>query len=124
MDNETMVAVTLKPCPFCGSSNIDATGWASTDAKGPACDDCGASAGQVSQSHADNIAAWNHRHQSGRTGAGEALATVNAILEAAPELNPSNYDHDQVCELNAAMVEACLFSRAALSQSTAGEDGA
>lgn len=56
------------------------------------------------------------RHQYGRTGAGEALATVNAILEAAPELNPSNYDHDQVCELNAAMVEAYLFSRAILAQ--------
>lgn len=75
--------------------------------------------------HPDGDILARHRIQSeGRTGAGEALATVNAILEAAPELNPSNYDHDQVCELSAAMVEACLFSRAALSQSTAGEDGA
>lgn len=39
----------------------------------------------------------------------EALEELRGILEDAPELNPSNYDHDQVCELNAKMVEAYLF---------------
>ena len=39
----------------------------------------------------------------------EERATVLGILEDAPELNPSNYDHDQVCELNSKMVEAYLF---------------
>lgn len=28
------------------------------------------------------------------------------ILYNAPELNPSNYTHDQVCELNTATIEA------------------
>lgn len=51
----------LLPCPFCGSSNIDAEGWASVTAKGPACDNCGASAGIVSDDHSVNIAAWNNR---------------------------------------------------------------
>lgn len=45
----------------------------------------------------------------------EALRELSDILENAPELNPSNYDHEQVCELNAKMVEACLFARAALA---------
>jgi hypothetical protein len=28
------------------------------------------------------------------------------VLTDAPELNPSNYDHDDVCRLNTAMLEA------------------
>lgn len=65
--DSTMVAVTLKPCPFCGGTprkivregrlpfvecracNIEMSGWTEDAA----------------------IAAWNTRHQSGRTGAGE-----------------------------------------------------
>ena len=46
--------------------------------------------------------------------ANEAQATiehVGDILEDAPELNPSNYDHEGVCELNAKMIEAYLFLR-------------
>lgn len=51
----------LKPCPFCGSKNIDAQGWASTDSAGPACDDCGASSGTVGNTLQENIDWWNHR---------------------------------------------------------------
>ena len=43
--------------------------------------------------------------------ANEAQATIEQvgdILEDAPELNPSNYDHEGVCELNAKMIEAYL----------------
>lgn len=43
----------LKPCPFCGSMNIDPEGWASTDRAGPACDDCSGSA--------DTVELWNTR---------------------------------------------------------------
>lgn len=47
----------LKPCPFCGSSNVDPEGWAALGTRstrhGPACDDCGASA--------ESVAAWNRR---------------------------------------------------------------
>lgn len=52
----------LNPCPFCGSRNIDAEGWRNSEGvTGPACDDCGASAGSVSQDSTANIAAWNTR---------------------------------------------------------------
>jgi Lar family restriction alleviation protein len=52
----------LLPCPFCGSTNIDAEGWASTNSSGPACDDCGASAGStLADTPEANIAAWNKR---------------------------------------------------------------
>lgn len=44
----------LLPCPFCGSTNIDPEGWASTDRSGPACDDCCGSA--------DTVDRWNSRH--------------------------------------------------------------
>lgn len=43
----------LKPCPFCKSQSVDAEGWASTDRKGPACDDCGGTA--------DTMQRWNTR---------------------------------------------------------------
>ena len=33
------------------------------------------------------------------------LSTARDIAHQAPELNVSNYDHDQVCELNTAMIE-------------------
>lgn len=51
----------LLPCPFCGSKNVDPTGWASTDAAGPACDDCGASCGSIKNTVEQNVAAWNTR---------------------------------------------------------------
>ena len=35
-----------------------------------------------------------------------ALEAVRGIIYDAPELNLSNYDHDDACELNAAMCEA------------------
>lgn len=34
------------------------------------------------------------------------LEDVRAVLYDAPELKPSNYDHDQVCQLNTAVCEA------------------
>jgi hypothetical protein len=45
--------------------------------------------------------------------AGDLLSALYDITEAAPELNMSNYDHDQVSQLNAAMVEAFSLLRAA-----------
>jgi hypothetical protein len=43
----------LLPCPFCGSSNVDSEGWASTERAGPACDDCAGTA--------DTVELWNSR---------------------------------------------------------------
>ena len=55
----------LKPCPFCGSKSIDAEGWRNNEGViGPACDDCGASAGDISHDSQANIAAWNKRTPS------------------------------------------------------------
>lgn len=45
--------IKLLPCPFCGSTSIDAEGWASTDRSGPACDGCSGTA--------DTVALWNTR---------------------------------------------------------------
>lgn len=56
-----MAEPSLKPCPFCGSLNIDPEGWASTESKGPACDECGASAGGPLKPPEENIALWNSR---------------------------------------------------------------
>ena len=39
------------------------------------------------------------------------VRTLFNVLYDAPELNPSNYDHDQVCELNVAMCEAFALCR-------------
>jgi hypothetical protein len=44
----------LKPCPFCGSANIDPAEWSQNDGKtGPGCGDCGALAESVEE--------WNRR---------------------------------------------------------------
>ena len=67
----------LEPCPFCGSESIDPRGWASENSSGPACDDCGASAGCVSNRLQDNIAAWNRRTPNSR-----ALAALEAVERA------------------------------------------
>lgn len=43
----------------------------------------------------------------------ELLKWADAKL--GPEINPSNYDHQDVCELNANMVEVTLAIRAAIA---------
>lgn len=60
----------LKPCPFCGGSNIDASGWASEGTTGPACDDCGGSVGSCFDPENANVAAWNRRVAPLLTGKG------------------------------------------------------
>ena len=71
--------VTLKPCPFCGSINIEPKGWKSFTASGPACDDCGASAGSVSDNHADNVAAWNTRIAATSAAEGDAMRETEPV---------------------------------------------
>ena len=44
------------------------------------------------------------------------VRTLFHVLYDAPELNPSNYDHDQVCELNSAMCEAFALCRDLLNR--------
>ena len=45
--------IALKPCPVCGSTNIDPEGWKSMLSVGPACDDCNGSA--------ETVELWNTR---------------------------------------------------------------
>ena len=82
----------LLPCPFCGSAAIDAQGWASTDSTGPACDDCGASAGCVSASASENIAAWNRRAGQARA---DALLEALEAIEALARWARLEREHDQ-----------------------------
>lgn len=86
----------LLPCPFCGSLEIDPEGWSSTDTKGPACDDCGASAGEVSKNHAENIAAWNQRTTL-RTPAVPAGVTVRELCEAIHDMDSIICHHTECC---------------------------
>ena len=83
----------LLPCPFCGSANIDAAGWASTNSSGPACDDCGASAGStLADTPEANIAAWNNR-QPTQTNALK-IAREAAIEECALLVEGMGTSHD------------------------------
>jgi len=50
----------------------------------------------------DHIAAQDARIEALEGAWNDMLA----LLEDAPELNPSNYDHDQVCFLNNQMIQA------------------
>jgi len=44
-----------------------------------------------------------------------ALADAEAVIQNCPEINPSNYDHDDVCSLNAATCEAHSILQQALT---------
>jgi hypothetical protein len=46
----------------------------------------------------------------------DALSTAFEIVDMAPELNMSNYDHDDVVELNNAMIEVHQFLLATLTK--------
>jgi hypothetical protein len=59
---------------------------------------------------------------SPNTGLIQALERIAATAEASPELNMSNYDHDDVSALNDAMISVVLDLRQALS--TLGESQA
>ena len=50
--------------------------------------------------------------------AGKVLVPVEFIqvLQDSPEINPSNYDHDQVCRLNTAVCEALSMLAASQEQ--------
>ena len=47
-----------------------------------------------------------------------ALEKIDSIATDAPELNMSNFDHDDVSALNAAMVEVFAITRAAIAKAT------
>ena len=60
---------------------------------------------QIDMMH-DSHALWQEidRLRAENDALKERLAVVEQIARLAPELNPNNYDHDEVCQLNDAMI--------------------
>lgn len=148
MDNDTMVAVTLKPCPWCGgeasadgytkySKPLADTWWEGgapiTEAFFVNCMKCGAvsRSGLVSgyQTKAEAIERWNTRHQSGRTGAGEHPDLAGHIADAVRDAcnivigKVVSFDDSRgIANTILDRIRIANAEYAALSQSTAGED--
>lgn len=80
----------LLPCPFCGSTDIDAEGWTNSEGRsGPACNDCGASAGDLSHTSEDNVKAWNTRQPTEPSGNynKEQTQAINEVLMSVADIN-------------------------------------
>ena len=154
-DNDTMVAVVLKPCPWCGgeasadghirySKPLSDTWWEGgvpiTEAFYVNCIKCGAvsRSGLVSgyQTKVEAIERWNTRHQSdGCTGAVEALRKALAKImpitfDDCPDYMSLYFGDVSGAHSTQAMTmhpqdwyDLQTAYEAALSQSTAGEDG-
>lgn len=56
-------------------------------------------------------AAWNQR-----TATAELVGEIAWAIDTLQEINPSNYDHDDVCALNTASVEVILGLQATLAK--------
>jgi len=59
--------------------------------------------------------------EDARVSAVDRIAKLEAALQAIDhllhaEVNPSNYDHDEVCELNSNAIEAGMIAAAALAK--------
>ncbi|WP_395326920.1 Lar family restriction alleviation protein [Novosphingobium sp. BL-8H] len=114
----------LMPCPFCGSSDIDANGWMSETSTGPACDDCGASAGQVSNDHAANVTAWNTRQPTPAADVVETVARAADILDQyAAFILTVKADDLEVHPYQPAVEEAASDLRAAIAAMQARSAG-
>lgn len=90
----------LLPCPFCGSKNIDAKGWASTDRSGPACDDCGGSA--------DTVELWNSRPAQ---GVPKPFGEVLDEMDHQAKYQPATVDPKREQELRIQALGAALSRR-------------
>ena len=105
-------------CPHCESPHV----W--TDPIGPAPKPFRWVCGTVGDERSDLCRALGLAECRGKllTAAqadAERLASdvriVNQLLYEAPELNPSNYDHDDVCLLNAKVCEAYPITKQAIA---------
>ena len=107
----------LLPCPFCGGEALP-TAHLTYNWFAPVCRRCNARGPSVKierdsdpqeirnlMNQADEN--WNRRASPASAPAGWKLVPAE-ILDRFQELNPSNYDHDDVCALNAWAVELVL----------------
>jgi hypothetical protein len=92
----------LLPCPFCGSTNIDAEGWASSERAGPACDDCSGTA--------DTVTLWNRRPAANRIEALEA-----ALRDIAGQMLIDEHGEDYNGDYEAGYEAIVRIARAALA---------
>ena len=89
----------LKDCPFCGGVDMHVVSSCSYRVK---CHGC-FSTGPFARSRESAIAAWNSR-----TPDDEVVKVLEFVDDTLIEINTSNYNHDQVCDLNHFSVEAGL----------------
>lgn len=66
-----------------------------------------------------DLQAANNRYLKRARDVREALEKASAMGDALPELNMSNYTHDDADDLNNASVELCLFLRDAIAKDRA-----
>ena len=134
MDNDTMVAVTpeLLPCPspwcnhraYVASTDDDAFYGKAFQGR---CTQCGMG-GPVKRTESEAIAAWNHRHQS-RAGEHPDLAghIADAVRDACNIVIGKVVSFDDSGKIADTILDRIRGVNAdyaaALSQSTAGEDG-
>lgn len=100
--------VQLLPCPFCGSADIDPTGWANSEGvEGPVCNNCTASIGYVGRTPEANIAAWNARPAIILAAPDLLKALVDAEYALANIAETFDYDDDDDAEAPCSFPELC-----------------
>lgn len=93
----------LKPCPFCGSDDLDAKGWTSLAASGPSCMQCGATA--------ESVKVWNTRPAEQR---------IQWLEQENNRLNSEATAHLQACAVRLKELERrALIAEKALKGATA-----
>jgi hypothetical protein len=71
------VSKEIKPCPFCGGTNIHVREGSTFKWVQPECMDCGATSGEVRLKAEDHYVVWNTRFEQASTG--EAVAIVTGL---------------------------------------------
>ena len=104
----------LRECPFCGGTDVSVAEGSTFRWVVAICNNCDASAPESRVIPNDEektrelaLVEWNRRASPARVPEGYAIVPVE-ILDRFPEINPSNYDHDNACALNAWGVELVL----------------
>lgn len=113
MPDETILSNELKPCPFCGEQPVFVNIPNSYEIY---CEECG-KANADGTTQVGVYSEWNTRAQpSAPADVVEKMAqALRDIMDLQGEINPSNYDHDDVCKLNSSFVESWIIANAAIA---------